>query len=205
MAKGPSYCVPYRRRREGKTHYRKRKALVISGKPRLVIRGSLKNIIAQVTLAKPEGDVVLVSAHSRELIKNFGWKAPTGNTPAAYLTGLICGLRAKAKGIEEAILDIGLHSPSKGSRIFAVLKGFIDAGVNVSHSEEKLPEDSRIKGEHIAHYAKMLLSNPEKYSSTFSKYLQSKLPPEELPRHFSEVKQAVIAAFKKKGGNNGGD
>ncbi|MEM2816734.1 MAG: 50S ribosomal protein L18 [Candidatus Bathyarchaeia archaeon] len=204
MAKGPSYCVPYRRRREGKTHYRKRKALVISGKPRLVIRGSLKNIIAQVTLAKPEGDAVLVSAHSRELIKNFGWKAPTGNTPAAYLTGLICGLRAKAKGIEEAILDIGLHSPSKGSRIFAVLKGFIDAGVNVSHSEEKLPEDSRIKGEHIAHYAKMLLSNPEKYSSTFSKYLQSKLPPEELPRHFSEVKQAVIAAFKK-GGNNGGD
>ncbi|MEM0314319.1 MAG: 50S ribosomal protein L18 [Candidatus Bathyarchaeia archaeon] len=204
MAKGPSYCVPYRRRREGKTHYRKRKALVISGKPRLVIRGSLKNIIAQVTLAKPEGDVVLVSAHSRELIKNFGWKAPTGNTPAAYLTGLICGLRAKAKGIEEAILDIGLHSPSKGSRIFAVLKGFIDAGVNVSHSEEKLPEDSRIKGEHIAHYAKMLLSNHENYSSTFSTYLQSKLPPEELPRHFSEVKQAVIAAFKK-GGNNGGD
>ncbi|MCS7095666.1 MAG: 50S ribosomal protein L18 [Candidatus Bathyarchaeota archaeon] len=204
MAKGPSYCVPYRRRREGKTHYRKRKALIISGKPRLVIRGSIKNIVAQVVTAKPEGDVVLVSAHSRELLKNFGWKAPTGNTPAAYLTGLICGLRAKAKGIEEAILDIGLHSPSKGSRIFAVLKGFIDAGVEVSHSEEKLPDDSRINGEHIANYAKMLLSNPEKYSSTFSKYLQSKLPPEELPRHFSEVKQAVIATFKK-GGNNGGD
>lgn len=204
MAKGPSYCVPYRRRREGKTDYRKRKALIISGKPRLVIRGSIRNIIAQVTLAKPEGDVVLVSAHSRELIRNFGWKAPTGNTPAAYLTGLICGLRAKAKGIEEAILDIGLHSPSKGSRIFAVLKGFIDAGIEVSHSEEKLPDDSRIKGEHIAQYAKMLLSNTEKYSSTFSKYLQNKLPPEELPRHFSEVKQAVIAIFKK-GGNNGGD
>jgi large subunit ribosomal protein L18 len=98
MAKGSRYSVPYRRRREGKTDYRKRKALILSRKPRLVVRGTLKNIIVQVVVAKPHGDEVLVSAHSRELLKNYGWKAPRGNLPAAYLTGLLCGLKAKARG-----------------------------------------------------------------------------------------------------------
>lgn len=196
MARDSRYSVPYRRRREGKTNYRKRKAMIISGKPRLVVRGTLKNIIAQIVAAKPEGDKVLVSAHSRELLKNYGWKAPRGNLPAAYLTGLLCGLKAKGKGIEEAILDIGLHSPSKGSRVFAALKGVLDAGLNVPHSEEKLPDEKRIRGEHIANYAKALAENPEKYSSTFSKYLESKLPPESLPQHFVEVKKALITAFK---------
>ncbi|MBC7130755.1 50S ribosomal protein L18, partial [Candidatus Bathyarchaeota archaeon] len=155
MAKNARYCVPYRRRREGKTNYRKRKALILSGKPRLVVRGSLKNMIAQVIVAKPYGDEVLVSAHSRELIR-YGWNAPRGNLPAAYLTGLLCGLKAKAKGLEEAVLDIGLHTPSSGSRVFAALKGAIDAGINISHSEEKLPDEDRIIGKHIASYAQLL-------------------------------------------------
>ncbi|MEM3054745.1 MAG: 50S ribosomal protein L18, partial [Candidatus Bathyarchaeia archaeon] len=153
MAKNSRYCVPYRRRREGKTDYRKRKALVISGKPRLVVRGTLKNIAIQIVAAKPYGDEVLVSAHSREL-KNYGWKAPRGNLPAAYLTGLLCGFKAKAKGIKEAILDIGLRTPSKGARVFAALKGVLDSGLEVSHGEEKLPDEKRIRGEHIAQYAK---------------------------------------------------
>ncbi|MEM2937429.1 MAG: 50S ribosomal protein L18 [Candidatus Bathyarchaeia archaeon] len=199
MAKSPRYCVPYRRKREGKTNYRKRKATVISGKPRLVVRGTLKNVTAQIVVAKPHGDEILVSAHSRELLKNYGWRAPRGNLSAAYLTGLLCGLKAKAKGIKEAILDIGLHSPSKGSRVFAVLKGVLDAGLNMPHNEEKLPDEKRIRGEHIANYAKTLSANTEKYLSTFSKYLESKVPPESLPQHFAEVKEAVIAAFKSGG------
>jgi large subunit ribosomal protein L18 len=67
MAKGSHYCVPYRRRHEGKTDYRARRALVISGKPRLVVRSTLKNVTAQIIVAKPHGDEVLVSAHSKEL------------------------------------------------------------------------------------------------------------------------------------------
>ncbi|MEM0489452.1 MAG: 50S ribosomal protein L18, partial [Candidatus Bathyarchaeia archaeon] len=130
MAKDARYCVPYRRRREGKTNYRKRKALIVSGKPRLVVRGSLKNIIAQIIVAKPHGDEVIVSAHSRELIK-YGWRAPRGNVPAAYLTGFLCALKAKSMGVKEALLDIGLHTPSKGSRVFAALKGAIDAGLAI--------------------------------------------------------------------------
>jgi large subunit ribosomal protein L18 len=198
MAKDSRYCVQLRRRKEGKTDYKARKALVISGKPRLVVRNTLKNVIAQIIVAKPHGDEVLVSAHSREL-KKYEWKAHAGNLSSAYLTGLLCGLKAKAQGMKEAILDIGLHSPSKGARVFAVLKGVLDAGIHVPHSEEKLPNEKRIEGEHIAQYAKSLTSNPEEYESKFSKYLEQKLPPEDLPKHFAKVKKKVSATFKSGG------
>lgn len=199
MAKNSRYCAPYRRRKEGKTDYKTRKAFVLSGKPRIVVRGTLKNVIAQVVVAKPKGDEVLVSAHSRELTKEYGWKASRGNLPAAYLTGFLCGSKAKAQNIEEAILDIGLHSPSKGARVFAALKGVLDAGVMVPHSEEKLPDENRIKGEHVVKYAESLVSTPEEYQAKFSKYLEQKLSPEKLSDNFTEVKKNVIVAFKSGG------
>jgi len=195
MARNSRYCVPFRRRREGKTEYKARKALVLSGKPRLVARSTLNNVNVQMIVAKPIGDEVLVSAHCKELAKKYGWKGPRGNIPTAYLTGLLCGLKAKTQGIKEAILDIGLHSPSKGTRALAVLKGVLDAGINVPHSKEKLPDETRIKGEHITQYAQSLASDLEAYQSRFSKYLEQKLPPENLPKHFEKVKEDLIAAF----------
>lgn len=198
MARDSRYCTPFRRRREGKTDYKARKAFLLSGRPRLVSRISINNIQAQVVLAKPAGDEVLVSAHSREL-KKYGWKAPRGNIPAAYLTGLLCGLKAKAKGVNEAILDIGLYPPSKGARIFAVLNGVLDAKVNVPHSEEKLPGEDRLKGEHIAKYAESMGSNPEEYQAKFSKYLHEKVQPEALPKYVAQVKSDMMAAFKTGG------
>lgn len=198
MARDSRYCTPYRRRREGKTDYRKRKAFLLSGKPRLVSRTSINNIQAQIVIAKPAGDEVLVSAHSRELQK-YGWKAPRGNLPTAYLTGLLCGLKAKAKGVSEAILDIGLYPPSKGARVFAVLNGVLDAKVEVPHSEEKLPAENRLTGEHIAKYAEHLRSTPEEYQSKFSKYLHQNVQPETLPKHTAQVKSDMMAAFKTGG------
>jgi len=198
-AKGPKYSVPFRRRREGKTDYRARRALILSKMPRIVARGSLKHMTVQVVNAKVEGDEVLASAHSKELVRDYGWKGACGNVPAAYLTGLLCGLKALQKGIKKAILDIGLRTPVKGSRVFAVLKGALDAGLEVPHSEEVLPDDSRIRGEHIANYAKMLASeNPEEYNRRFSEYLAKKLKPEKLPEHFAKVKEKILAAFEKK-------
>jgi large subunit ribosomal protein L18 len=199
MPKNSRYCAPFRRRREGKTDYKARKAFVVSGKPRLVARGTLKNINAQIIVAKPSGDEVAVSVHSKELARNYGWKASRGNLSAAYLTGFLCGQKAKAQGLEEAILDTGLHSPSAGARIFAVLKGALDAGLEVPHSEEKLPDEKRIEGEHVAKYAESLVSNPEVYNSKFSKYLAQKIPPESLPKHFAEVKKGIADAFKNGG------
>jgi large subunit ribosomal protein L18 len=202
VARNSRYCSKFRRRREGKTDYKARKAFILSGKPRLVTRTSINNTIAQIIVAKPRGDQVLVSAHSRELAKKYGWKAPRGNLPTAYLTGFLCGLRAEAHGIEDAILDMGLHPPSKGARTFAVLRGVLDAKVNVPHSEEKLPDEKRVGGEHIAKYAESLSSNTEEYHKRFSRYLQQNIQPEILPKHFAKVKKDMIAAFKSRGKKN---
>jgi large subunit ribosomal protein L18 len=195
MARGSTYRVPPRRRREGKTDYQARKALVLSGRPRLVARNTVKNVVAQIIVAKPNGDEVSVSAHSRELRK-YGWKAPTGNVPAAYLTGLLCGLKANAKGVKGAILDIGLIAPTKGAKIFATLSGVLDAGVNVPHDEAKLVK-ARIEGKHIAAYGESLADDSEVYSAKFSKYVEQKLAPEKLPEHFAKVKAEIIKSFEK--------
>jgi len=195
MAKNANYRVQLRRRREGKTDYQARKGLVISGKLRLVTRGSLKNANVQIIQAKAAGDIVLVAANSKELTKLFGWQAPAGNIPAAYLTGLLCGLKAKKQGIKEAILDIGLVSPTKGARTFAMLNGVIDAGLIVPFSEEKIVKE-RIKGEQIAKYAKKLGVGSEEYNQKFAAYLKAGVAPEKLPEHFAKVKADIIASFK---------
>ncbi len=198
MATGPRYRVPFRRRREGKTNYRSRRALVLSRVPRLVVRLTLKHAIVQVIEAESIGDKVLVSAHSNELAKAYGWLSNRGNIPSAYLTGLLCGFKAMANGVDKAFLDIGLHIPSKGTRIFAALKGAVDAGVEVPHSEDILPDEGRISGKHIADYASQLSSDPEVYKQKFSKYLSEGSRPEQLSEHFSAVKAKITSSFEKK-------
>jgi hypothetical protein len=56
-----------------------------------------------------------------------------------------------------------------------------------------------LKGEHIAAYAQSLASEPEKYKSKFSKYLRQDIKPETLPKHFAQVKNDMLAAFKNRG------
>ena len=197
MATGPRYRVPFRRRREGKTNYRRRKALVLSGLPRLVVRRTLKRVLAQVVKAEIVGDKVLASADSSELARKFGWSGSRSNLPAAYLTGLLCGFRALQAGVKEAVLDTGLQAPTKGSRIFAALKGVVDAGVSVPHDESILPSEERIQGQHIVEYAKQLASDPEAYKTRFSEQLARGLPPEELTEHFFSVKEKIISSFKE--------
>lgn len=193
MARSSRYRVKLRRRREQKTDYQARKAFVISGKPRLVARSSLKNTIAQIVVAKPHGDEVLASAHSRELIRTYGWKAATGNVPAAYLTGLLCGLKAKKNGVKEAILDLGLVSPTKGSKVFSTLSGVLDAGVEIPHGEEKIVKE-RTEAEHIVEYAETL-GAPEEYAPKFSTFIANKLNPENISEHFEKVKADIFTAY----------
>lgn len=193
MAKGPQYNLPFRRRREGRTHYGKRERLVTSGIARLVVRPSNKHFTAQVIQAKPDGDLVLASAHSSEL-KEFGWKAPCGNLPAAYLTGLLLGRRAKAKGVSEAILDIGLYARGPGSRIFAAAKGALDAGLTIPHDDTALPKSERVQGKHVVNYSRVLAPEAEAYKKRFSAYLKHKLKPEDLPDHFAQVEAKINAS-----------
>jgi len=194
MAKiGPRYRVPFRRRREGKTDYRKRLKLLKSGKPRLVVRISLNHVWAQVLRASSVGDMTLASAHSKQL-EDFGWKGGTSNLASAYLVGLLCGQRAVKAGVKECVFDIGMNNPTKGAKIFAVLKGAIDAGLQIPHSGDPLPEEGRLKGQHISEYAAGLKKTaPDVYESRFSKYLSRGLPPEQIQEHFDTVKQAIMS------------
>ena len=148
MATGPRYKVPFRRRREGRTDYRHRAALIKGGRPRAVVRKSNKNMRIQFIDYLDKGDVVLATAVSIELLE-FGWTASGKSTPGAYLTGFLAGKRAKEKGIEEAVLDLGLRKPTKGAAIFAALKGMLDAGIDIPHSDVMLPSDDRISGKHM--------------------------------------------------------
>ena len=196
MARGSHYRVALKRRREGKTNYYKRRKLILSKKPRLVVRVLSKTAIVQIAIPAPKGDIILVSAHSNEL-KKLGWKGYGRNTTALYLLGYLAGLKAAKKGIKEAVLDIGLHRPVKGSRVFAAVKGAIDAGLEVPVGEEMLPSEERIKGEHIASYAKQMSEqDPEAYKVFFSQYLQNGLKPEDLPSHFEEIKKKIEESVK---------
>jgi len=81
MATGPRYFVPFRRRREGKTDYYKRMKLLLSEKPRMVVRKTNRQIIIQLVEADLVGDRTLVAAYSTELAA-FGYTGATANTPA---------------------------------------------------------------------------------------------------------------------------
>jgi large subunit ribosomal protein L18 len=123
--------------------------LLRSKKPRIVVRKSLRAIRVQFVEYSPQGDKILVSSLSNELAKDYGWKYSLSTTPAAYLTGLLAGKRAKEKGIEEGVLDIGLYHPTVGSTLFAALKGIVDAGIACPYDKEMLPKEDRIHGAHL--------------------------------------------------------
>ncbi|MFH1126316.1 MAG: 50S ribosomal protein L18 [Candidatus Altiarchaeota archaeon] len=149
MATGPRYQVGYRRKRDHKTNYKTRIRILQSGLPRLVVRPSNKHMLVELVTYRQDGDHVDATSTSKELVKN-GWKHGTGNLPAAYLTGFMCGIKGRKKKIEEAILDFGMNTSVKGSRIYAALKGALDAGLKIVHDEKMLPPEDRIKGVHIA-------------------------------------------------------
>jgi large subunit ribosomal protein L18 len=188
MATGPRYRVAFRRRREGKTDYHQRLKLIVSRKPRLVVRGTLGDYIAQIIVTRPEGDQVLAAASAKEVAKAFGYKGATKNTSAAYLAGMLAGYKAKQAGVEDAILDIGLAANRKGSKVYAALKGAIDAGLSVPCGEDIFPSDGRIRGEHVA-------GNPK---SSFSEYEKRGLKAADLPAHFDEVKKNIMKAYEGK-------
>jgi len=188
LARGSRYKLAFRRRREGKTDYRARLKLISLEKSRLVVRITNNHTIVQIIDVAQEGDETLVSAHSKELQK-IGWMGSGKNTSAAYLTGFLCAKKALEAGIDEAVLDIGLKSSIKGAKIYAALKGAVDAGLYVPHNDSILPADERIRGEHVAAYAESL--SDEEVKERFSQYIANGLSPKDLPDHFESIKQKI--------------
>lgn len=141
--------VLHRRKREMKTDYKQRLSLIKSGLPRFVIRKSLSSTYVQLVRYKPEGDEVLFTVSSKD-IKKMGWNHSLSNVPCAYLVGMLAGKKAKEKKIEKGVIDFGLQKTVKGSRIYAAVKGLVDAGLDIPHSPEVFPSDHRINGKHIS-------------------------------------------------------
>ncbi len=97
------FQVKYRRRREGKTDYKARRALLVQDKNkyaapkyRLVVRITNRYVICQIVYASVDKDQVYASANSSELAK-YGLTIGLKNYAAAYCTGLLVARRALAK------------------------------------------------------------------------------------------------------------
>jgi large subunit ribosomal protein L18 len=103
-------------------------------------------------------------------------------------------ITAKEKGIKEAILDIGYQKSIPGSRLFAVLKGVIDNGLSVPHSDDILPKEDRILGKHIADYANKLKEKQEDYDKKFSSYKKNNADPAQMTQLAEEMKKKIIGA-----------
>ncbi len=187
MAKTSTFTTPFRRRKQGKTNYKKRLSMLKSTLPRLVVRKTNKYIIAQLIEFNPKGDKTMVHANSKDLEK-FGWKAGKKNLPAAYLTGLLAATKAKKAKIDKAILDIGFAMPKRKGWWSSALLGARDAGLAIKAGEEALPTNDRTSGKHIELFAKTPAGK-----KAFSK-VRKKTNPENLTEEFEKVKQKIMKA-----------
>ena len=147
-----------RRRRENRTDYRLRTGLLKSGIQRIVVRRTNKYFIVQAVESNEAQDKVIVTITSKELLKN-GWDTKMGGSlksiPAGYLTGL---LFAKKISKGKFIMDLGMARTESGSRIFAVVKGLIDGGLDISFDNKVAPSEERLNGEHLKEDVKAMIS-----------------------------------------------
>jgi large subunit ribosomal protein L5e len=182
-------------------------------KYRFVPRVTNTKVVCQVIYATIEGDRVYASAESSEL-KRWGVEAGLANYAACYATGLLVGRRLLAKaGLDKiyagakktdgenyvvekewkegqrkpfkAVLDVGLTRTTNGNRIFGCLKGAVDGGLNVPHSNRRFPgfkkegekesynakaHRERIFGGHVTNHMKKLVAGSPAYNLQFSKW-----------------------------------
>ncbi|MFH1212379.1 MAG: 50S ribosomal protein L18 [Candidatus Woesearchaeota archaeon] len=184
MADHKKAIIAYRRKREGKTDYKKRLKLLKSKSLRLIIRKTNKYLIAQIAEYSPDGDRIIAGLTSKSLDK-LDWKLSKNSIPAAYLTGLLLGKKAAPKiKQKEVVVDLGLLTNAKGSRLFAIVKGAKDAGLKVNASDEVFPNGERISGKHIKeHYA----LKPERFSA----YKTGGLKVQDIESAFKNTKDKI--------------
>jgi large subunit ribosomal protein L18 len=118
---------------------------------RAVVRVSNTQVTCQLVEFGTGGDKIISSVTGQNLVDNYKWPADASkkSIPATYLVGMALAKKAILSGHKEAILDIGLAASSSGSRVFAALKGMIDGGLEIPHSDSVLPDEDRINGTHI--------------------------------------------------------
>jgi large subunit ribosomal protein L18 len=141
-----TFVMPFRRRREGKTNFKKRLSYVKGGLPRLVVRRSNRGFVLQVIKYGEKGDLTVCGLHSSAL-SEVGFPAKC-NTPTAYLAGMLIGKKALAKGVKQAVADLTGGTISRGSVLLAAVQGAVDAGMEIPIGGEKLVAE-RLNGAHL--------------------------------------------------------
>ena len=139
-----------RRRREGKTDYKARINLLRSELPRVVFRKTNRYIIGQYIESKEAKDRVMIGVDSKQLAR-YGWPDAKSikSIPACYLTGFMLGKEILERNGKKTLLDIGLIRNISKSKIYAFLKGVVDAGVEIPYNEKVFPDEARLQGKHL--------------------------------------------------------
>ncbi|XP_058202386.1 large ribosomal subunit protein uL18-like [Rhododendron vialii] len=201
-------------------------------KYRFVVRFTNKDIIAQITSASIAGDIVLAAAYAHELPR-YGLEVGLTNYAAAYCTGLLLARRvlkmlemdadyegnveatgedfsvepAESRRPFRALLDVGLVKTTTGNRVFGALKGALDGGLDIPHSEKRFAgfaKDSKqldadlhrkyLYGGHVAAYMRTLMEDePEKYQTHFSEYVKRGIEPDGIEEMYKKVHAAIRA------------
>jgi len=209
-------------------------------KYRMIVRFSNKDITCQIAYARLEGDVIVCAAYSHELPR-YGVKVGLTNYASAYCTGLLLARRLLKKlGLDSiyegqkdvngeyycvecvdgqpkafrAVLDVGLYRTTTGARIFGALKGAVDGGLDIPHSEKRFPgwdtEGKQLKadvhrkhilGLHVAEYMKNLLDEDESaYKRQFSRFIKEGIGSDSVEAIYKKSHSAIRAnpeALKK--------
>ncbi|KAI5320850.1 hypothetical protein L3X38_040558 [Prunus dulcis] len=201
-------------------------------KYRFVVRFTNKDIVAQIVSASIAGDLVLAAAYAHEL-PSYGLEVGLTNYAAAYCTGLLLARRvlkklemddeyegnveatgedysvepAESRRPFRALLDVGLIRTTTGNRVFGALKGALDGGLDIPHSEKRFagfskdskqldPEVHRkyIYGGHVAAYMRTLMEDePEKYQTHFSDYIKKGIEADNIEAVYKKVHAAIRA------------
>jgi len=100
-------------------------------------------------------------------------------------------------GKTSAIADFNSYNITASNKLYAALKGAIDAGLSIPHDKDVVPDEERVSGAHIASYAEaMQKTDPAKYAAYFSQYLAAGIAPEKLVEHFEETKKRIAKGGK---------
>ncbi|XAR60861.1 hypothetical protein NMG60_11034390 [Bertholletia excelsa] len=201
-------------------------------KYRFVVRFTNKDIVAQIVSASIAGDIVLAAAYAHELPR-YGLEVGLTNYAAAYCTGLLLARRvlkmlemddeyegnveatgedfsvepAESRRPFRALLDVGLIRTTTGNRVFGALKGALDGGLDIPHSDKRFAgfsKDSKqldaevhrkyIYGGHVAAYMRTLMEDePEKYQSHFIEYIKRGIEADTLEEMYQKVHAAIRA------------
>jgi len=202
-------------------------------KYRMIVRFSNKDICCQIAYAKLCGDIVVTAAYSHELPR-FGVKVGLTNYAAAYCTGLLLARRHLKKlkldqtyegvtdvtgetynvesqegqpGAFRCCLDVGLTKTTTGARISGAMKGAVDGGLDIPHSEKRFPgydaeskkydpaaHKARIFGNHVADYMRHLKDDDEdSYKRQFAGFLKEGLEADTLESMYKKAHAAIRA------------